>query len=426
MGSVQQVAMASICLVAAFGFGCFINQMPTDQAAQTDSASPDSMRSLIEPELTVQKIPGTTPLLKPKLKARLPMPSLANSATKLYTAEEIPPPSDLSGRIKTAQNRVGNSFSMSSEPNGIVADAPTFGRSAIGDSSMPVINKRNLDSSPNLADSMRAPSQPSDFDVPVPTVKNAPVFAATEFNSQAPPADQRYSQSKRPLVAPTIAKAPSLPNLRTRSQPIIAAKPSIGPARDSARPTTRDPGPSFETATRDQFRYSNPQRIDTNRPTQSGLMPIPPLNQTVTIDDPGRAFGNRDSVEPNPRENAPQSSWANTTQSVLDNNNSDHYREPSQTQQPRRRVARLPLQLNSTAQTKLARLRDDAIRKISLGTTQFSEYVVKRGDSLQSIASQYFGKPDYYLDIYLANRDRLRFPGDLREGMSIKIPVYQQ
>ena len=92
---------------------------------------------------------------------------------------------------------------------------------------------------------------------------------------------------------------------------------------------------------------------------------------------------------------------------------------------PQQRVARLPLQLNSNAKSKLTRLRDNTIQKISLSTTQFSEHVVERGDSLQSIASKYFGKPDFYLDIYLANRDRLRYPGDIREGMTIKIPVYQ-
>ena len=146
-------------------------------------------------------------------------------------------------------------------------------------------------------------------------------------------------------------------------------------------------------------------------------MPIPRIQQPVTITDPGGAFGNRDT----------QPERRHSGNAKVANNASEYYPEANRhrptTQQ--HRVARLPLQLNSNAKSKLARLRDNTIQKLSLSTTQFSEHVVERGDSLQSIASEYFGKPDFYLDIYLANRDRLRYPGDIREGMTIKIPVYQ-
>ena len=425
MGSIQQVAMAAVCLVAAFAFGSFINQPPTDQTAQIDYSSPDNLRSLIEPETTVQKVPSKTPLMRPKLKSRLPMPSLphGNSLATPINAGEIPPPSDLSGRIKPTQNSLANSFSTALEPTGIVADAPTFPPVTSGDSSMPVINKRNFGSSPNLAESMRAPFQTGDFNEPASTVENAPSFAAAEVTAQASPIDQPNPRSNQPSIAPIVEKAPAFPNLKRRSQSFTAAKPSIGFVGEAARSTMiRTPESSLETATRDQFRYSNPQRFTTNAREQSGLMPIPSLNQTVKIGDPGGAFGNRDLYNRDSRENAPQSRWNNTPQSVLKNNDGDYY--PEQAQQ--RRVTRLPLKLNSTAQTRLTRLRDSTIQKISLRTTQFSEYVVGQGDSLQSIATNHFGKPDYYLDIYLANRDRLRFPGDLREGMSIKIPIYEQ
>jgi hypothetical protein len=91
-----------------------------------------------------------------------------------------------------------------------------------------------------------------------------------------------------------------------------------------------------------------------------------------------------------------------------------------------RRVARLPFKLNSNAKTRLARLRDQTIEKISLDTTRFADHVVENGESLQAIATRYFGKPDFYLDIYMANRDRLKFPGDIRNGMVIRVPIYQQ
>jgi nucleoid-associated protein YgaU len=90
-----------------------------------------------------------------------------------------------------------------------------------------------------------------------------------------------------------------------------------------------------------------------------------------------------------------------------------------------RRVERLPFRLNRDARTNLVRLRDQAAHKISLKTTQFSDYVVEAGDTLQTISTGHFGKPDYYLDIYMANRNQLNSPGELQDGMILRIPVYQ-
>ena len=447
MGSIQQVAIASVCLVAAFAFGSYINQSQIDQATQqVESSTSGSLRSLIEPELVIQKVPSSTPMLRPKLSARLPMPSLPNGNSSVqssfglnqqrvtggnFQSGEIPPPSDLTGRIKPTQSSLTNSFSTTSKSPGLVTDAPTFDTNQSGESAMPVVIKQNSGNSPNLADSIRSPFQADGFGGPIPTVENAPVFSAPEVTSQKFPTGQPNPQSNRSQPTSVVDHAPSFPNLNQRTQPIVAAKPMLperkiaplpslpGNREIAQQPTMiREPESSYETATRDQFRFSNSQRGSNSR-DQDGLMPIPSLKQTVTINDPGGAFGNRDS-----QDRAPQATWSNTDKSVIDN--SDYYPAPTQQQQPQRRVARLPLQLNSNAEAKLTRLRDTTVQKISLRTTQFSQHIVRRGESLQSIAKQHFGKPDYYLDIYLANRDRLRFPGDLREGMSIKIPIYEQ
>lgn len=55
----------------------------------------------------------------------------------------------------------------------------------------------------------------------------------------------------------------------------------------------------------------------------------------------------------------------------------------------------------------------------------FQIHVVRPGESLPTIAQQYFGSPDYYLDIYLANQEVLASPAELTVGVSLKIPVYQ-
>ena len=428
MSSIQQVAMASVCLVAAFAFGSFINQSEIDQSAQVEANSPDGMRSLMDTEIAIPRVPDSTPRMKPKLSARLPMPIIDNADTLQNGsfAGDIPPPSDVRGRGLPTPTNLGSSFSKSPEANELVADAPSFAPNLNTESAMPVVNSQDFGSSPNLADSMRAPFQTDERNAQAPPVENAPVFAAGEFNGKTPPANRFDSQPEQTLTAPAIKAAPTFPSLSQDTQTYRAAKPSIATANDTRQPTSiSDPAAPFKTARRDQFRYSKPQQINAGIRDQNSLMPIPSLKQTVTIDDPGGAFGNRES-----RQRDSQSNWSNSPRSVLNTNEAAYNPElvpgPQQQFQTQRQVTRLPLQLNSNAHSKLTRLRDSAIQKISLSTTQFSEYVVERGDSLQSIAAQHFGKPDYYLDIYLANRDRLRFPGDLRDGMSIRIPVYQQ
>ncbi len=52
------------------------------------------------------------------------------------------------------------------------------------------------------------------------------------------------------------------------------------------------------------------------------------------------------------------------------------------------------------------------------GTT----HTIREGDTLQSIASEYYGSASRYLDIYLANRHLLSNPGRLPQGTEIRIP----
>jgi len=49
-------------------------------------------------------------------------------------------------------------------------------------------------------------------------------------------------------------------------------------------------------------------------------------------------------------------------------------------------------------------------------------YTVSSGDSLYSISKELYGTPARYMDIYQANRDRMRSPDALRVGMVLRIP----
>ena len=64
-------------------------------------------------------------------------------------------------------------------------------------------------------------------------------------------------------------------------------------------------------------------------------------------------------------------------------------------------------------------------RRVTLVTDQFVLHRVNSGETLQSISEKYFGRPDYYLDIYLANQDILANPSSVSAGQTLKIPVFQ-
>ncbi|MEM9942424.1 MAG: hypothetical protein AAF939_12735 [Planctomycetota bacterium] len=55
---------------------------------------------------------------------------------------------------------------------------------------------------------------------------------------------------------------------------------------------------------------------------------------------------------------------------------------------------------------------------------QMIQHQVTGGETLQSISTKYFGRPNFYLDIYTSNRFQMRNPLDLREGMTLKFPRY--
>jgi len=87
----------------------------------------------------------------------------------------------------------------------------------------------------------------------------------------------------------------------------------------------------------------------------------------------------------------------------------------------------LPFGLTEEAKQEMAQLRrpqPDA--KIELGNSSFSDYQTRAGDTLQTISTRFYGRPDFYLDIYLANRDQLRNPGSVPAGVTLRIPVYDQ
>lgn len=75
------------------------------------------------------------------------------------------------------------------------------------------------------------------------------------------------------------------------------------------------------------------------------------------------------------------------------------------------------------SRTKAAR----GTRSVSRTTTAgMQTYRVKKGDTLSGIARKFLGNSRRYNEIFKANRDVLRTPNSLREGMILRIPQRQE
>jgi nucleoid-associated protein YgaU len=62
--------------------------------------------------------------------------------------------------------------------------------------------------------------------------------------------------------------------------------------------------------------------------------------------------------------------------------------------------------------------------RLSIVAKNYLTHITQAGDTLHAISNKYYGKPDYYLDIYFANRDQLQNPSDIPEGLQLRIPEY--
>ena len=84
----------------------------------------------------------------------------------------------------------------------------------------------------------------------------------------------------------------------------------------------------------------------------------------------------------------------------------------------------VPFRLNSQPPSDLVEIRSGQ-NKIQLKTNEYVRHRTKSGDTLQKLSKQYYGKPDYYLDIYLANQHLLENPGTVPIGLTLRIPLYE-
>lgn len=78
----------------------------------------------------------------------------------------------------------------------------------------------------------------------------------------------------------------------------------------------------------------------------------------------------------------------------------------------------------NTALVSQIRDLDNDIRQLRLARRSATTYLVKAGDTLQSISTEVYGKPDQWKQIYEANKDVLKSATDpLKPGVRLTIPA---
>ena len=470
MGSFQQICLGAICLAAAYMFGNYVNNNPPPLNSNTQSLlggvsqTTDTITGNIESRLPIPEFapiensPAPIATMRTPLKSRFAVPSVQTAPSQpgfhgtngSQTNNTLPPPSQLAESVQQPDPAFmdrpfsSNLFSEPAEPAAVkpAIQVPDFSAIAAEFKNTPIElpNMSRLGGMPSHSNGNQA--QPNHF-------------GNWQNTNPANPANQRLKQLVQPLPDndfrnPNFQNQPEEYYPRQRRQQFqanthadpeprnLAFTPPKGFTQSDFEPKLNDDIFGLKPQP-DRFqpnRFDNVHEYDNERLESVSRNPIGGYEYDVTPPAPQESFdhdartssGFRGNLTFRPElENRSGGSHANQPgnrefASVAPMN------YPAQAQPNRYRESqsrRLPFRLTDQAKTELVQLRDRADSMIGLESTNFVDHTIRDGETLQTISARYFGSPDYYLDIYLANRNKLRNPADAQAGVSIRVPVYQ-
>ena len=489
MGSTQQIVLGVICLGAAFAFGNYVNNHPplepnalNNLSVAADQVAHGNIHSrLPSGNLEVaEKRPAGIATMRQALTSRFSLPGssatipgesmgLGAAAPNQNQRQSLPPPSQLAH-----------------QDNSQMPGPDNLGFAPVLDSKLPTSNDgfsgpvqgiEVPDFSAIAAEFNNIPLPPANLGAMPQKVDQ---FARQRFNRQQNLNTQQQPGFQQPNQFANQNPKP-IENLfdQFNSQPVASAqkpvnvwdtKPASGFSGDDFAPQLKD----HLAATGTTFNNQPPPPVEERQhevignngpgfPFNYSSQPAPSDHKAFE-DDPWAAEEAAAQLEPEPAQRmgeitrgyrgelkqVDQAQWGNRharlsqmQNSPTDQNSSIHSTASNSRviqkfgdsehafgnapqRQPNNRVrTKLPFGLTQQAQTQMANLRSRASSNIALDTTRFVDHVVQQGETLQSISRRYFGKPDYYLDVYLANRNQLRHPAIVPAGIVLKVPVYE-
>ncbi len=398
MGSFQQISIGIVCLVAAFAFGNYVNTHPPgdrSKAVTPTNSDSDSSDGNVQSRLTsgiefIKKQPAPIATMRAPLQPRFSMPSTNSvpSAPSPADPNPLPPPSQL------ARN----------EPNISVGSEPPKTETLLDDLTFPEVTSRTAKA-----------SDVPDFSSIMNELEGTPI-ALQPLNSNPQLIRPKENQSAQAIAKPRRDANAPLKDLASEFKSATLPRES-----NLANPWNMQPQPAFSA---DDF---SPQLLD-GRPVNAVLKSNPPnVEQTrepIMSAPESQLSANANGVIPG------RSNHVVSREPIPPESNDEHANgtvlisgvEPITPSIPL--SAKLPFGLNEQGRQQLAAIKSRASSQLELNTTRFVDHVVQPGETLQSIAKRYFGDPDYYLDIYLANRSKLRNPVNIETGTALRIPIY--
>ena len=450
MGSIQQSILGVFCIVAAFVLGHYIRTHPSPTSLELERQQQAALAPV--PQFAIRTSEPTEQLVTAKTEPRLPAPSAGFSA-ETATAQAQPP---VNPTVVKRVEPVAPVETFTTTERKI--DVPDFSQLAASFENTPLalprstalpatqpIDRRSPVATHEGSFYIRSASQPQPRDLPQPVAFSpAPQNMTPQSMAEQSRANQNMAE-QRSLVGsmPERVAPPEPTNIyQLRERPTSFRKEDFQPqlVSDSSRrqPTTSQPvTPSLmpEVSPNDAVKNQNQnlgRRISLAPPEPDGtfLTPeVPELDIRIPeFSEPVRAPANRlATFNADHASNQIHSYYdvdmANPSRSVLDRRDF----EPSVSNAPTTSQTnrRIPFGLNAQGKRELTRIRSRQQQSnIALQTDRFSLHTTRAGDTLQSLSTEYYGKPDFYLDIYLANQRTLRNPAVIPAGIQIRIPQY--
>ncbi len=505
MGSFQQISIGTVCLVAAFMFGNYVNNHPhpdqvTNALTELESdVNPVAKTSLIEPGKIIQRsAPMAT--MKSKPAARYPQMSLFKgtikngfdgSATEA-SSNPLPPPSQL-GASSPFENNLEQRLVGQANKNQPIEDS-TNSDSRMGSQTKPRADA--FPKMPNLLESSeRREIVVPDFSQLASGFRNTPLALpghdrsrpASKMNTgqgfgaslstlspHTPPgslsqqADRPHSQQR--------SGWPNKPELVGNSDPMrgsnqleISQSPEVKTipsefSQDQFEPSLKDYSSTKSANAQTSVVQLERQPLANDRPNvrlptgqDEKFRGVPSGNvrslqgeyyYADSNSNSGATAGSSVATSPTVPVNLPyDASWNTSKPPIASLRSIERQSTPSRetmlnreqdqaefasppvppTDNETYRAAKplIPFGLTQAERKNLVRLqRPSRANQIDVGTTRFKSYTSQPGDTLQNLSTRYYGRPDFYLDIYLANKARLRNPGYLPAGVELQIPIY--
>ena len=426
VGSIQQSILGVFCIAIAFMLGHYIRNHP----------SPESLEQQRNEQVAATSVPSfafgsasstdVTSSAKPSVKLPAPSEGFGTGLTESVAAQPI----------ATEPLATRDAAPVRAERE---IDIPDFSQLAASFKNTPLA----------LPESgfVNSASPTLNRIAPKPQTHSGSFYVRSNADQNLPAADDRPDVRNFPAGKPAFAGsraepvAPPQPieMYELNDQPTSFRREDFQPRLISKETSSRNQAIAVKPNQRNQFAVdgqSKPLNQRTNRrislappePDEPQLMPeIPDLE--VTMPPESRSDSLSDMPSQLVRNDRPKNQLhsyydvgtTDSSRSVLDR--TDFQRSASTTPTKNRRI---PFGLNEQGKRELTRIQSRQQTNVSLQTDRFSQHTTRTGDTLQSLSVEYYGKPDFYLDIYLANQQSLKNPAVIPAGVQLRIPKYGQ